>query len=194
METSRSLTLWDGISWIPWSFWHALSSSLVAASTSLAVTWYRVNWVIDFARRLTAASFIGVGWAILPGRIACSVFCRRGAVERSICKSPCCQLFRAQAWGSALGNHSMADEHIGWNGVKRQQIPWLDVLWHRPTLPETTKNGKKMPLKKVTTIPSPFFSTHAYKGKLTTSLVTKAMSVKNANPSTPLVYPNQRFR
>ena len=34
--------------WMPWSFWHALSSSLVAASTSLVVTWHRVNWVIDF--------------------------------------------------------------------------------------------------------------------------------------------------
>ena len=56
MAASRSVTLWDGIFWIPWSFWHALSSSLVAASTSLVVT-YRVNWVIDFARRLlTAAS------------------------------------------------------------------------------------------------------------------------------------------
>jgi len=30
-----------------WSFWHALSSSLVAASISLVVTWHRVNWVID---------------------------------------------------------------------------------------------------------------------------------------------------
>ena len=51
------------MSWIPRSFWHALSSSLVAESTSSVVTWHSVNWVMDFARRLTAASSIAVGRA-----------------------------------------------------------------------------------------------------------------------------------
>ena len=36
----------------------------MAASTSLVVTWHRVSWVIDFARRWTAASWIGVGRSI----------------------------------------------------------------------------------------------------------------------------------
>ena len=54
MAASRSVILWDGTSWIPRSFWHALSSSLVAVSTSSVVTWHSVNWVIDSQLHATA--------------------------------------------------------------------------------------------------------------------------------------------
>ena len=72
MDASRSVTLWDGIFCMPWSFWHAFSRSLVASSTSLVVTWHRVNWVMDFARRWTAASLIGVGRSIPKAKLSTS--------------------------------------------------------------------------------------------------------------------------
>ena len=70
MAASRSLTLWDGMFCMPWSFWRAFSRSLVASSTSLVVTWQRVSWVMDFARRWTAASLKGVGRSIPKAKLS----------------------------------------------------------------------------------------------------------------------------
>ena len=42
----------------------------MASSTSLVVTWQRVSWVMDFARRWTAASLIGVGRSIPKAKLS----------------------------------------------------------------------------------------------------------------------------
>ena len=76
VAVSRSVILWDGMSGIPWSFWQALSRSLVAASTTSVATWHSVNWVIDVANRLTAASSMA-SQEIQQGMIK---VCERGCV------------------------------------------------------------------------------------------------------------------
>ena len=113
----------------------AFSRSLVASSTSLVVTWHRVSWVIDFARRCTAASLTGVGRSIPLGKAVLRVFRRRGAAGRSVHHSQCCHLYWGKSWGSVVKViwpvHALVKRRS-----KRRRAPWLDVLWHRATLPQ----------------------------------------------------------
>ena len=79
--------------------------------------------MIDFARRLTAASFTGVGWAIPQGwTVRWVLSC--WAVISSIA-----ELLASQHKG--IGVHlevRMAGQCVGRGNVKQQRVPWLDVL------------------------------------------------------------------
>ena len=143
MAASRSVILWDGTSWIPRSFWHALSSSLVAVSTSSVVTWHSVNWVIDFARRLTAASSIAVGRANKGSRglhTGCSIVVER---LRSPFTNGSIFLIGARAeWRRPFGSRIRWVRMLVWSSGK-QRVPWLDVLWHHPTVQETNWDAQR---------------------------------------------------
>ena len=138
MAASRSVTLWDGTDWIPWSFWHALSSSLVAVSISVVVTWHRVNWVIDVAKRLTAASFIGVGRAIYKVQLHAGGPAGVGRLHSRTIKGGLVYLFEPEWKGTSIMKSYTTGQGVGLKSGKRRRVPWLDVLWHPPKLTATS--------------------------------------------------------
>ena len=115
--------------WILPSFWHALSSRSVAASTSSVVTWQHDTWVLDVARWLTAASSIAVGQA-KKATTTRGVFCGCRAAAQSIHKRQFHLLIWARVeWTFPMGSRvRQVRMLVNVRANSNELFLWLDVL------------------------------------------------------------------
>ena len=106
-------------------------------------------WLCNLARwlRLQGVLFAAIRHKCLPVSVGYATVCKHSLVRVGDLVPHCdsgflrqaCQFTRLSCIHMVRRHSSSESSGLSW--AKQQRTPWLDVLWHRPTLPVTTREA-----------------------------------------------------